>query len=144
MKVFEELYFLLVIMWESDSERLKILQGPYGLACPTLLPLFLFSFPFPLCTPSPRCVPAAYTELNQEGKEGSSFPLGREVPSLVLQDLNEESDLYLIFPSFSWTGSWNSLWALGFLRGSTFYSACWKCRFCLMEGGSTDSTLSMS
>ena len=51
-------------------------------------------------------------QLPKKARRGASFPLGREVPSSALQDLNEESDLYLIFfPLPPGQGSWNSLWA---------------------------------
>lgn len=129
-------------------ERLKILQGALWASlshfASAIPPSASFSLVYPL---TPLCTSSIHTDTQPRRQRGeASFPLGREVPSLVLQDLNEESDLYLIFfPSFSWTGVLEfSVGPLGFLRGSTFYSACWKCRFCLMEGGSTDSTLSMS
>ena len=75
----------------------------------------------------------------------NSFLESSTITILLFWVLLHQKSSYYFFPSFSWTGVLEfSVGPFGFLRGSTFYSACWKCRFCLMQGGSTDSTVSMS
>ena len=128
-------------------ERLKILQGALWASLSHFATAILPSASFALCSPLPRCVWATYTQtLNQEGKEGSKLP-SRERSAFFSTARFEWGirSIPYFFPSSSWTGVLEfSVGPLGFLRGSTFYSACWKCRFCLMEGGSTDPTVSMS
>lgn len=63
---------------------------------------------------------AAHTQAHslKKAKREASFPLGK-VPSLVLQDLNEESRSIPYFSLFLWTGVLEfSVGPLGFLRGS--------------------------
>ena len=94
-------------------ERLKILQGALWASLSHFATAILPSASFALCSPH-RAVYEQHTHRHstKKARRGASFPLGREVPSSALQDLNEESDLYLIFfPLPPGQGSWNSLWA---------------------------------